>query len=327
MKTRRLGRSDVTVSEIGFGAWAIGGGLWGAARDDDARAALERAFALGCTFVDTALTYGDGHSERLVGQALARHPEVTVATKVPPRDQHWPARPGARLSDAFPARWITECAERSLKNLRRERIDLLQLHVWADAWTDEDAWWHALDQLRQAGKVRLLGVSINSHDPRSALRLVRSGRVDALQVLYNVFDQSPEDELFPACREQGVGVLARVPFDEGSLTGKLRLDTVFPPGDFRAGYFRGPLLAETVGRVERLRPILEGAGQAGAGAGGGMARGALRFCLSHPAVSTVIPGIRSPAQAAENCAASDDGPLPADVLERLRLHRWVRAPY
>jgi aryl-alcohol dehydrogenase-like predicted oxidoreductase len=321
MRYRKLGSNGPEISVIGFGAWAIGGGMWGGRRDDDARSALARAFDRGVNFYDTALVYGDGHSERLVGEfARARADKVYVATKVPPRNLNWPAPPGARLSHFFPAGWITECAEKSLTNLGLERIDLLQLHVWADAWTDDDEWYGELEKLRQQGKIRLSGISINSHDPKSAVRVVQQRRVDALQVFFNIFDQSPEDELFPVCVEHGVGVLARVPFDEGSLTGKLRRDTTFPEGDFRSEYFAGSLLADTVERVEAMRPLVEGAA-------GTMARGALRFCLSHPAVSTVIPGMRSDAQVDENTAVGDAGPLPPDVLAQLRPHRWVRRPY
>lgn len=321
MRYRKLGKSGLQVSEVSYGAWAIGGGMWGGPRDDDSRASLERAFARGVDFVDTALVYGDGHSERLVGEfARAHRDQVRVATKVPPKSYQWPAQPGAALADHFPESWIIECAEKSLRNLGLERIDLLQLHVWADAWTEQHEWREAMEKLRAQGKVRLVGISINSHDPQSALRVVRAGAVDALQVFYNIFDQSPEDELFPACLEHGVGVLARVPFDEGSLTGKLREDTTFPPGDFRAQYFGGGLLKETVRRVEALRPIV-------ARAASSMARGALRYILSHPAVSTVIPGMRTPQQVDENTGASDDGPLPPDVVEALHAHRWVRKPY
>jgi aryl-alcohol dehydrogenase-like predicted oxidoreductase len=321
MRYRKLGNKGPEVSEIGFGAWAIGGGMWGGKRDEDARNALARAHELGVNLIDTALVYGEGHSERLVGEFARQHPgKLVIASKVPPKNFQWPARPGSPLRDAFPADWIIARAESSLKNLGLECIDLLQLHVWADAWTDDDEWYGALDQLRQQGKIRLLGLSINSHDPKSALRVVQKRRIDVLQVFFNIFDQSPEDELFPACIEHGVGVLARVPFDEGSLTGKLTEDTKFPEGDFRAGYFGGDLLRQTVQRVETLRPIVEGAASS-------MARGALRFCLSNPAVSSVIPGIRSEAQAEENTAASDDGPLPPDVISRLRPHRWVRSPY
>jgi aryl-alcohol dehydrogenase-like predicted oxidoreductase len=259
MKKRALGRTGLSVSAVGFGAWALGGTMWGGRRDDDGRAALRRAIERGVDFVDTALIYGNGHSERLVGEVLRDFRGVTVATKVPPKSMQWPARPNARLGEFFPSDWIVTCCDSSLKNLGREQVDLLQLHVWADAWTDEDEWKRALDDLKAAGKIRYAGVSINSHDPKSAVRLVRSGQIDALQVFYNLFDQSPEDELFPACLEHGVGVLARVPFDEGSLTGKLRHDTKFPEGDFRSEYFRGDLLHRTVDAVEKLRPIVEGA--------------------------------------------------------------------
>jgi aryl-alcohol dehydrogenase-like predicted oxidoreductase len=321
MRYRKLGKTGPEVSEIGFGAWAIGGAMWGGRRDDDARQALELARAEGVSFIDTALVYGDGHSERLVGEFLrTQGGKVLVATKVPPKCYRWPARPGEPLREFFPASWITECAERSLKNLGVERIDLLQLHVWADSWTDDDEWYGALEKLRQQGKIRLSGISINSHDPASAVRVVQERRVDALQVFYNIFDQSPEDQLYPACLEHGVGVLARVPFDEGSLTGKLREDTTFPAGDFRSEYFAGNLLKDTVRRVEALRPTVEKAA-------GTLARGALRFCLSHPAVSSVIPGMRNREQVTENCAASDAGPLPPEVLAALRPARWVRSPY
>jgi len=321
MRYRKLGKTGPEVSEISFGSWAIGGAMWGGKRDDDARLSLARAFERGVTLYDTALVYGDGHSERLVGEfARAHRDQVYVATKVPPKAYNWPAPPDAPLRDNFPADWIISCAEKSLKNLGVERIDLLQLHVWADAWTDQHEWHEALEKLRAQGKVRLTGISINSHDPRSALRVVQARMVDALQVFYNIFDQSPEDELYPACIEHGVGVLARVPFDEGSLTGKLTVDTKFPAGDFRAQYFGGKLLAETVERVEALRPIVEGAAPS-------MARGALRYVLSHPAVSAAIPGMRTLHQVDENTAASDDGPLPASVVEALHAHRWVRRPY
>lgn len=320
MRYRTLGKTGMKVSEVGFGAWAIGGAMWGGRRDEEARSALSRAYENGVNFIDTALVYGNGHSERLVGEFLRQHPDVLVATKVPAKAMRWPAPPDAPLKDYFPASWVVECGERSCKHLGVERIDLLQLHVWADAWTEQDEWYEGLLQLQKAGKVRHFGISINSHDPASAVRVVQSGRVDALQVFYNLFDQSPEDALYPACIEHGVGVLARVPLDEGSLTGKLREDTRFPAGDFRNDYFAGDLLGETVRRVEAMRPTVEGAA-------GSMVRGALRFVLSHPAVSTVIPGMRTPAQADDNCAASDAGPLPPETLAALRPHRWVRAPY
>lgn len=322
MRYRTLGKSGVRVSEVGVGAWAIGGGMWGGRRDDDSRAALGRAVDNGVNLIDTALVYGQGHSERLVGEFVRSRPgaELLVATKVPPKSSSWPAYPDARIEDNFPGDWIRRSCEQSLKNLGLERIDLLQLHTWADAWTDRDEWYAEMVKLRDEGKIRLIGLSLNSHDPDSAVRVVRAGRVDALQVFYNIFDQSPGDTLYPACVEHGVGVLARVPLDEGSLTGKLRADSKFPDGDFRSEYFAGARLADTVARVEAMRPLVEGAASS-------MARGALRWCLGSPAVSTVIPGMRDAAQADANCAASDDGPLPPSVMAELESHRWVRSPY
>jgi aryl-alcohol dehydrogenase-like predicted oxidoreductase len=320
MRRRPLGKTGITVSEIGFGAWAIGGMMWGGRRDEDSRRALRRAVDRGVDLIDTALVYGSGHSERLVGELLKEKKGITVATKVPPKCMTWPAAHDGKLADYFPAGWIQQCAETSLKNLGVDTIDVLQLHVWADAWTDEAEWHDTLMELKRVGKVRAFGLSLNSHDPASALRVVRAGKVDTLQVFHNIFDQSPEDELFPLCLERGVGVLSRVPFDEGSLTGKLTKETKFPEGDFRRDYFAGDLLPKTVDAVEKMRPIVEKAA-------GTMARGALRYCLSHPAVSTVIPGMRSDAQVDENCAAGGDGPLPPDTLAALRPFRWVRRPH
>jgi aryl-alcohol dehydrogenase-like predicted oxidoreductase len=319
MKYRTLGRTGIRVSEVGVGAWAMGGSMWGGKRDDDAKSAMAKAHEHGVNFIDTALVYGDGHSERLVGEFVRAHKDVHLATKVPPKAMQWPAKPGSDLKEYFPGSWIRECAERSLRNLGLDHIDLLQLHVWSDPWVDQGDWYETMAKLKEEGKIRAIGISLNSHDPKSGIAVVKAGRVDALQVFYNIFDQSPEDELYPACLEHQVGILARVPFDEGSLTGKLREDTKFPVGDFRNQYFAG-VLKETVQKVEAMRPTLEGAAKT-------MARGALRFCLSHPAVTTVIPGMRNAQQAEENSAAGDEGPLPAEVVEKLRRFRWVRKAY
>jgi aryl-alcohol dehydrogenase-like predicted oxidoreductase len=322
VKRRALGRTGLEISEVGFGAWAIGGIMWGGRRDEDARAALEAAIERGINFFDTALVYGDGHSEKLVGELVRAHPRagLLVATKVPPKTMRWPAGRYARIEDVFPPGWIRRCCELSLKHLGLDRVDLLQLHVWEPGWLRDTRWHDELLALVEEGKVRYLGISINAHQPHTALELVKSGRVHALQVVYNLFDQSPEDELFPACLQHGVGVLARVPLDEGSLTGKLTTRSTFPPDDFRNWYFAGPMLAETVRRVEALRPLVEKSSRS-------LVRGALRFCLSHPAVSTVIPGMRSTAQVEENCATSGDPPITAEELADLREHRWVRETY
>jgi aryl-alcohol dehydrogenase-like predicted oxidoreductase len=321
MRYRRLGRTGIEVSEIGYGAWGIGGAQWGGADDDESLEALHRAIDLGLNFIDTALAYGDGRSERLVGHVVHERDErVHVATKVPPKNRIWPAGEGARLDDVFPPAYVRECAEQSLRSLGMETVDLLQLHVWNDDWTDSAELLDEVERLRSDGKIRHFGISINDHQPWNGLRLVRSGAVDTVQVIYNVFDQSPEDELFPACREHDVGVIARVPLDEGGLTGRIDADTEFEGDDFRAFYFRG----------DRKREVHERATAIAADLGiddGRLAEAALRFVLSEPAVATVIPGMRSIRNVERNVAASDAGALSPDELERLRAHRWVRNFY
>jgi aryl-alcohol dehydrogenase-like predicted oxidoreductase len=321
VKYRPLGRTGIEVSEIGYGAWGIGGSQWGGADDDESIQALHRAIDLGLNFVDTALAYGDGRSERLVGQVVRERAEaIYVATKVPPKNMIWPAPAGIPVEDAFPGDYIRTSAERSLSNLGLERIDLLQLHVWSDEWTDQGDWRETVEALRTEGKIGFFGISINDHQPSNALRVVESGAVDTVQVIYNVFDQSPEDELFPACREHGVGVIARVPLDEGGLTGTIGPDTEFPEGDHRAHYFRGERKGELAERVDAITADL-GITQED------LPEIALRFVLSEPTVSTVIPGMRSARNVERNVVVSDGRGVPEGWREKLRAHRWVRNFY
>ena len=321
MKFRTLGRTGFTVSEIGYGAWGIGKSMWVGAEDDLSLKALHHAADLGCNFIDTALAYGNGHSERLVGKfARERSERIVVATKIPPKNGRWPARKGTPLREAFPADYIIERTETSLRNLGADVIDLQQLHVWTDEWTDEGEWYDALSHLREQGKIRFFGVSINDHDPASALRLVSSGKVDTVQVIYNIFDQSPELELFPLCKRMNVGVLARVPLDEGGLTGSISASSTFPKGDFRNGYFRGSRKRRVAARVDRLRPLLGEEAST-------IAELALKFCLHHDAVSTVIPGMRSVKNVEANCAASTGRALSSETVQHLRDHRWPRNFY
>ena len=321
MNLRRLGKTGLEVSEVGYGAWGIGQTAWIGADDDESLKALDRAIDLGLNFIDTALAYGDGHSEELVGQTVRRRPEtVYVATKIPPRNMRWPASGDDRAEATFPGEHIRKCTERSLRNLGLDAIDLQQFHVWHDNWLDQGDWRATVEALKQEGKIRHFGVSINDHAPDTALDLVRSGAVDTVQVIYNVFDQSPEDELFPAVKEHDVGVLARVPFDEGGLTGSIRPDSEFPEGDFRATYFQGERKRQV---AERVRAIVDDL----AIEAGDIADTALRFVLSSDAVSTVIPGMRSVRNVERNCAAGDGRGLPPEQLEKLRAHRWVRNFY
>jgi aryl-alcohol dehydrogenase-like predicted oxidoreductase len=318
---RSLGRSGLEVSEIGYGAWGIGGTMWLGADDDESLSALNRAIDLGLTLIDTALGYGNGHSEELVGQVVrSRSERVVVATKIPPKNMTWPAPDGIDPEEAFPADWVRSCTERSLRNLGLDTIDVQQFHVWSDEWVGRGTWLEAIEELKSEGKIRAFGISNNDHQPANAVKLVESGAVDTVQVIYNVFDQSPEDELLDACREHGVGVLARVPFDEGALTGSIGPDTDFPEGDFRNHYFRDDRRQQVADRVHALLDDL------------GIEREqlpevALRYVLSHPAVSAAIPGMRSVRNVERNCAVGDGRGLPDQQVAVLKKHRWVRDFY
>jgi len=320
MQYRKLGRTGLEVSDIGYGAWGIGGKQWLGGEDDESLNSLRRAIDLGVNFIDTALAYGDGHSEQLVGQVVrGASRKVYVATKVPPKNRVWPASASTPIAEVFPYDYIVSCAEESLSNLKLETIDLLQLHVWTDAWVDREGWKRALEDLQRAGKVRFVGVSATEHDPDSALAVMRTGLIDAVQVIYNVFDQTPERQMFPLAIERNIGILARVPLDEGALSGHFSESTTFPQGDFREWYFRGDRKREVVQHVDALRRDL--------GETSSIADTALRFCLSHPAVSTVIPGMRTRKHVESNVALSDAGALPADVLATLKQHAWDRNYY
>ncbi|HZF57851.1 MAG TPA: aldo/keto reductase [Rubrobacter sp.] len=321
MHYRILGRTGLEVSEIGYGAWGIAGDAWLGAKDEESLKALNRAVDLGLNFIDTALAYGEGHSERLVGKIVKEREEtIHVATKVPPKNRIWPAPEGTAPEETFPGDYVRECTEQSLSNLGLETIDVQQFHVWQDDWTGGGDWQEAVEDLKREGKIRFFGVSINDHQPANAIKLIENGLVDTVQVIYNVFDQSPEDELFPACQEHDVGVIVRVPFDEGALTGRVTPDTTFDEGDFRHDYFRGERKREVYDRVRAIVSEL-GASE------DEMAEIALRYILSHPAVSTVIPGMRSVRNVERNTRVGDGNGLPEDQVRALKNHRWVRNFY
>jgi aryl-alcohol dehydrogenase-like predicted oxidoreductase len=316
MRTRHFGRLAWPVSEIGYGLWGMGG--WSGSDDEESIAALERSVDLGCTFFDTALAYGMGKSEQLLAQVLAQHrgEKLYVATKIPPKNLKWPGLASYSLSDVFPADHIRASTERSLSNLGLSSVDLQQFHVWSDAWADDDRWQRAIDDLKREGLIRGFGISINRWEPANVLRALRTGLVDSVQVVYNVFDQNPEDELFPACRELGVAVIARVPFDEGSLTGTMKNGMTWPEGDWRNLYFTRDKLRETLQKVDALRADVP--------AGMTLPELALRFILSNKDVSTVIPGMRRIKHVEHNLAASDGHVLSTEQLGALRKHRWLR---
>jgi aryl-alcohol dehydrogenase-like predicted oxidoreductase len=321
MQYRKLGRTNYEVSAMGYGAWGIGGKQWLGGSDHESLAALRRAIELGLNFIDTALAYGDGHSEQLVGQVVRdAGRRIYVATKVPPMNMLWPSRPGIGIEQVFPYDYILRSAGQSLRNLHVETIDLLQLHAWSPEWIAREEWRRAFEELKRAGKVRSAGISINSHDPDSALEIIETGLIDTVQVIYNIFDQSPARKLFALALARNVGVIARVPLDEGGLSGAITERSTFEPEDFRSHYFRGERKKQVREHVESLQRDL------GPGAGP-LADVALRFCLSHPAVSTVIPGMRSVRHAEANCALPDRGPLPPATLDILRRHAWERNFY
>ena len=317
MNDRAFGRTGWQVSEVGYGMWGMGG--WTGSNDDESLASLERAVDRGCTFFDTAWAYGQGHSERLLGQLLRSRPGVRIysASKLPPKDLKWPTALDAPLDTVYPADHIHAYAEKSLANIGVGTLDLLQFHTWIDAWAEDERWQRAVAALKAEGLVRAIGISVHRWEPDSCLRALRTGLIDAVQVVYNVFDQAPEDALFPACREHGVAVIARVPFDEGTLTGTLTANTTWPEGDFRNTYFAGEKLAASVERAERLRADVP--------AGMSMPELALRFILANRDVATVIPGMRKAAHVDANLGVSDGRALDAAVLQRLRAHRWDRS--
>jgi aryl-alcohol dehydrogenase-like predicted oxidoreductase len=321
MRYRRLGRTGFHVSEIGYGAWGIGGALWRGSDDRESLLALRHSIELGLNFIDTALAYGDGHSEQLVGQVVreTQH-KIYLASKVPPKNQLWPARPGIGIAEVFPYDYIMQSTDQSLKNLGLDTIDLQQLHVWNPAWIDRDEWKRALEDIKRSGKAQAVGISINDHQPDSALEIIRTGLVDAVQVIYNIFDQTPEKNLFPLALERDIGVIARVPLDEGALTGKIDQYTQFDPADFRAEYFQGDRKKQVADRVAAIERDLDIPADA-------MPEVALRFCISHPAVSSVIPGMRTRTNVDFNCSIPGKGPLPEKVIAILRKHAWERNFY
>ena len=318
MKYRKFGRTGWMVSEIGYGMWGMG--EWTGSDDEESLNSLQLAVELGCNFFDTAWAYGAGHSEGLLGQLVRANPGKTLytATKIPPKNRKWPSQREFTLDDCFPPEYIEEYVHKSLENAGLDRFDLVQFHTWEDSWVGDDRWANKMDDLRREGLLEAIGISINRWEPWNGVRTVRSGLIDSVQVIYNIFDQNPEDELFPACSEMDVAVIARVPFDEGSLTGTLTKDSTWPKGDWRNLYFVPENLVASVEHADALKPIVP--------EGMTMPTMALRFILNNPTVSTIIPGMRKRHHVESNIAASDAGPLPAELHTKLREHRWVRQP-
>lgn len=318
MKYRKLGRTGFDVSDIAYGLWGMGG--WSGSNDEQSLKALQLSAELGCNFFDSAWAYGDGKSDGLLGQTIAANPgkRLYAASKIPPKNLRWPASPKYKYHDVFPPDHVFTYADLIRKNLGTETIDLLQFHVWDDTWTDAPDFRTTVEKLKRDKIIRAFGLSLNRWEPENGLKAIRTGLVDAVQVIYSIFDQSPEDELFPACQELDIGVIVRVALDEGSLGGKMTRETKFPKSDWRSGYFNPENLRNTMDRVDKLKQILP--------SGMSLPEMALRFVLSHPAVSTTIIGMRKLDHVEENIGLSDKGPLSPDLLKKLKAHRWDRKP-
>jgi aryl-alcohol dehydrogenase-like predicted oxidoreductase len=327
MKYRKFGSTNWDVSEIGFGAWAIGGAHWGKQSDEESIKALHKALDLGLNFIDTAQGYGNGHSEELIARVLSERGEkpgggkIRVATKIPPKAGNWPPFPDDRCPERFPEDYLRDRLEFSLKKLKTDTIDILQLHTWTRAWNDAPSALEILHKFKKEGKILAVGISTPEHDQDSVNDLMRAGLLDSVQVIYNIFEQEPAAQLLPLAEKYGVGIIVRVVFDEGALTGKFTAETQFPAGDFRRNYFKGSRLAETVNRVEKVKKTLAKFNVPATA----LPSVALRFVLRQHAVSTVIPGIRSIKQAEMNCAASDEVPIPDNLYASLKKFNWRRA--
>lgn len=318
MKYRRFGRTNWEISEIGYGMWGMGG--WTESDDKQSAKSLDLAVERGVNFFDTAWGYGEGHSERLLGQLLKRHPDkkLYTASKIPPKNFQWPAKPEYTYEESYPAAHIIEYTEKTLKNLDVETIDLMQFHTWDDGWADREEWQRAIEDLKKSGKISAMGISVNRWEPENGIKALKTGALDAVQVIYNIFDQAPEDRLFPLCDSFDIGVIARVPFDEGTLTGNIHKDTTFPEGDWRGTYFVPENLEASAERADKLRPIVP--------EGMDMAEMALRFIMMNETVGTVIPGMRKERNVKANTAVSDGKGLPEETYRELRSHRWDRKP-
>jgi len=315
---RRFGRTDWKLSEIGYGMWGMGS--WKASDDVQSMQSLHLAVEGGVNFFDTAWGYGEGHSERLLGQLVKAHPNTRLytASKIPPMNFRWPARPHYRFEESYPEQHIREYTEKTLTNLGLEQIDLIQFHTWDDGWAEKEEWQRLAEDLKKEGKVAAMGISMNRWEPENGIKAMETGLIDAVQVIYNIFDQAPEDQLFPFCQANDIAVIARVPFDEGTLTGNITRETTFPEGDWRGTYFVPENLNSSADRADLLRPLVPDSMD--------MATMALRFILENKTVGTVIPGMRKPRNVKANIDCSDGVALDATLYKALKKHRWDRKP-
>lgn len=318
MVYRRFGRTDWQVSEIGYGMWGMAG--WTESDDIQSAKSLDLAVENGVNFFDTAWGYGEGHSEQLLGELVRRHPnkKLYTASKIPPKNFEWPSKPEYTLEESYPTSHVVEYTEKTLKNLGLEQLDLMQFHTWDDGWSDSEEWQRAIEDLKAAGKITAMGISVNRWEPENCIKALKTGTIDVVQVIYNIFDQAPVDNLFPLCEKMDIAVIARVPFDEGTLTGSITKETTFPEGDWRGTYFVPENLISSAEHADALRPLIP--------EGMTMAEMALRFILENKMVGTVIPGMRKQRNVLANTATSDGNGLSKELFQELQNHRWDRKP-
>ncbi len=318
MEYRRFGRTNWQVSEVGYGMWGMAG--WTASDDEQSAKSLDLAVENGVNFFDTAWGYGEGHSEVLLGELVRRHPskKLYTASKIPPKNFQWPANSNYAFEDSYPVEHIKEYTHKTLNNLGLEQLDLMQFHTWDDVWSAREEWQRAIEDLKTSGKIAAMGISMNRWEPENGIKALKTGLLDAVQVIYNIFDQAPVDELFPLCEKMDIATIARVPFDEGTLTGNITKETTFPEGDWRGTYFVPENLNSSVEHADALRPLLP--------EGMTMAEMALRFILMNDQVSTTIPGMRKQRNVLANTATSDGKGLLKELYDELKKHRWDRVP-
>ena len=321
METRKFGRSNEYISLLGFGCWGIGKAMWIGADDKESKYTLLKAVEEGINFFDTALVYGNGHSENLVGEAEKEcGKKLFIASKIPSKKYEWPASDSSTLKESFPKDHIIKKTEESLRNLKRDYVDLMQFHVWNDKWSQYDEWKEAVLKLKEQGKVRFWGISMNDHQPTNGIEAGKTGLIDSFQVIFNIFDQKPVEKLFPFCKENNISVIARVPFDEGALTGNIDPSTQFPVGDFRNDYFKDKRKVEVKLRVDEIWKDVKGETKS-------LAEAALRFIISFDAVTSVIPGMRKEKNLKANLASIKKGGLSHKLIEELKVHHWDKNFY
>ncbi|WP_170143047.1 aldo/keto reductase [Thermosporothrix hazakensis] len=306
-----MGKAQLPYSKVGLGTWAIGGG-WGPQPEEVSLATLVQALEAGCQLVDTAPLYGHGRAEELIARAFKLYgARVTVLTKVAPLAYQWAPAANIPVQTVFPAYHIVQQAEESLKRLATECLDCLLLQTWCPAWTEPGEWYEALVNLQRQGKIRSFGISVSDHRAYDAIGVIEAGLVDIVEVPYSILDQRAASTLFPIALKHGTSIIVRTPLASGALAGSWHKSMKFDRRDWRRRVFKGEHFERTVARVEKIKALLDPDAV--------LPQIALRFCLSHPAITAVIPGARTPEQVACNLATMRQDPLPTNLLKQIQI--------